>query len=323
MIINCDRNNPYQCNTNLLDNWYFGNAVNQQETNEYWGAAEYTVDRWRITKSDAGIFYSYGDGLTLYHKGKSEYYTSDATLQQPFNYFMSKQLFGKTITISILTTDNQLITTTGVLPTTTVTTNTGFSKYENNLGVGLHRTPRDYVKFTFKNISATEDKTILAVKTELGSQQTLAHKENGQWILNEIPNYREQLLRCLEYFHRWRAAKETLSITGTTHTTYIGIGFGLANNTARIILNTPIRMNNNSNNKITLSDMAILSFKDNRFNHTQITELNNMNTKIVWGVASDHVVLDIPVDGTPFVVGSTVYLEYNSYEAHVDLDCNI
>ena len=39
--------------------------------------------------------------------------------------------------------------------------------------------------------------TPIAAKLELGSQQTLAHQdEDGNWVLNEIPNYNEQLLRC-------------------------------------------------------------------------------------------------------------------------------
>ena len=39
----------------------------------------------------------------------------------------------------------------------------------------------------------------LAAKLELGDQQTLAHKENGVWVLNEIPDYGEQLRRCQMY----------------------------------------------------------------------------------------------------------------------------
>ena len=39
-----------------------------------------------------------------------------------------------------------------------------------------------------------------AAKLELGSQQTLAHQENGAWVLNEIPDYGEQLRRCQRYF---------------------------------------------------------------------------------------------------------------------------
>ena len=40
------------------------------------------------------------------------------------------------------------------------------------------------------------------MKLELGSVQTLAHQENGVWVLNEIPDYGEQLARCQRYFQR-------------------------------------------------------------------------------------------------------------------------
>lgn len=42
--------------------------------------------------------------------------------------------------------------------------------------------------------------TVKAVKLELGSQQTLAHQDaDGNWVLNEIPDYGEQLRRCQRY----------------------------------------------------------------------------------------------------------------------------
>lgn len=47
---------------------------------------------------------------------------------------------------------------------------------------------------------AAAGKKLVAVKLELGSQQTLAHQENGAWALNEIPDYGEQLRRCQRYF---------------------------------------------------------------------------------------------------------------------------
>ena len=44
------------------------------------------------------------------------------------------------------------------------------------------------------------NETIKAVKLELGTQQTLAHQDtNGVWVLNEIPDYGEQLARCQRY----------------------------------------------------------------------------------------------------------------------------
>ena len=52
----------------------------------------------------------------------------------------------------------------------------------------------------------TQGKTIRAVKLELGTQQTLAHQENGVWVLNEIPDYGEQLRRCQRYYQRLKAS---------------------------------------------------------------------------------------------------------------------
>ena len=40
---------------------------------------------------------------------------------------------------------------------------------------------------------------IKAMKLELGSEQTLAHLENGAWELNEIPDYGRELYECQRY----------------------------------------------------------------------------------------------------------------------------
>lgn len=41
--------------------------------------------------------------------------------------------------------------------------------------------------------------TIKAVKLELGSEQTLAHMESNIWVLNEIPDYGQELAKCQRY----------------------------------------------------------------------------------------------------------------------------
>ena len=73
-----------------------------------------------------------------------------------------------------------------------------------------------------KTISLTgTGQTFVAAKLELGSQQTLAHQDaDGNWVLNEIPDYGEQLRRCQRYF--WR------SWTGdrNTHNSILGVVFG-------------------------------------------------------------------------------------------------
>lgn len=53
-----------------------------------------------------------------------------------------------------------------------------------------------------------QGKTIRAVKLELGSVQTLAHQDaNGAWVLNEIPDYGEQLRRCQMYYFKTASAQ--------------------------------------------------------------------------------------------------------------------
>lgn len=62
--------------------------------------------------------------------------------------------------------------------------------------------------------SGNTDMTVKAVKLELGSVQTLAHQDaNGAWVLNEIPDYGEQLRRCQRYFVR--IGDSTAGYTGT------------------------------------------------------------------------------------------------------------
>ena len=69
-------------------------------------------------------------------------------------------------------------------------------------------------------ITAT-GKTLIAAKLELGSQQTLAHQDaDGNRVLNEIPDYGEQLARCQRYFYKTHYAQyQTINIAfeGTTY----------------------------------------------------------------------------------------------------------
>lgn len=44
-------------------------------------------------------------------------------------------------------------------------------------------------------------------KLELGSQQTLAHQDaDGNWAINELPDYGEQLLRCQRFYQLYSSA---------------------------------------------------------------------------------------------------------------------
>ena len=140
---------------NLLDNWYFGNPVNQRGQTIWQNAGEYTVDRWKLTSGTASLSAS---GLTL-----------NGTLVQ-----IRETTIGIPVMCSALLSDGSMITPT----------------YDDS--------SKTYT------ITATGE-TIKAVKLELGSYQTLAHNEgteaNPIWVLNEIPNFVEELRKCQRYLY--------------------------------------------------------------------------------------------------------------------------
>ena len=88
-----------------------------------------------------------------------------------------------------------------------------------------------YIRFTSMVDGA--EATIKAIKLELGSQQTLAHQENGKWVPNEIPDYGEQLRRCQRYFFKVGDASR-----------YCSLGNGVARDAqyVSITIPTPVTM---------------------------------------------------------------------------------
>lgn len=80
------------------------------------------------------------------------------------------------------------------------------------------------------------DMTVKAVKLELGSVQTLAHQDaNGAWVLNEIPDYGEQLRRCQRYFVR-------LSDGYADNGDICGVGYASTPNEVRVMVPLPCDM---------------------------------------------------------------------------------
>lgn len=83
-----------------------------------------------------------------------------------------------------------------------------------------------------KTVTVTADgKKLVAVKLELGPQQTLAHQEDGVWVLNEIPDYGEELTKCMRYLQVLAAPYDT---SGN------GVAIGYANNTVDLWVPIPL-----------------------------------------------------------------------------------
>ena len=184
----------YHTNPNLLDNWYFVNPVNQRGQMEYITTG-YTVDRWRITDGVAAtlqggalnISYTVaGWNLTTFLDNvliPGATYTLSCLYKATVNpirlvcsWGANKYFFNEQAPIS---DDWALAEITGTIPTDASIDANQIVIQSLNTGSG---------SFSIK-----------AAKLELGGTQTLAHKENEKWVLNEIPDFGEQLRRCVYY----------------------------------------------------------------------------------------------------------------------------
>ena len=185
---------------NLLDNWYFVGGGSQQGGGQfpinntgltsYTTHQAYTIDKWRL------YIYSGSSTVALTNNGVNLSGT-DAALQQ-FIY-NTNDLLGKQVTLSALI-DGELIYNTAVVPSTfSAGLNTILVQFTDyNISLISRTAPAgDGEHFMISiGIKTTTPKLLQAVKLELGNTQTLAHKdESGNWVLNEIPNYEEQLVR--------------------------------------------------------------------------------------------------------------------------------
>lgn len=184
----------FPCNPNLMDNWYFGNPVNQRGRTSYTGAG-YVIDRW--IKQDS-------DGMTTLNEEYVSLVGQGKNLDQLVRDNIYKHLRGKEVTLSVLARGNVAI----IGEDFTNSYSVAYLQSETFTVVSKTMTVRsDADRFVY-HIQPQDGNPvdIVAVGLELGSQQTLAHQENGVWVLNEIPDYGEQLRRCQRYYQRLKAS---------------------------------------------------------------------------------------------------------------------
>lgn len=157
-------------NENLLHNWYFGNPVNRNGLTEYSGSKQY-IDRWKGKNGQTKI---------VLHDGYIEFLATSTG----YGYFEQEVGYDNTriVTLSVLMATGEVYYKTGTNPQVSVG---GVLVYGTNGNVNIRT-------------SATST-NIIAIKLEYGDTQTLAHQENGVWVLNEIPDYAEQMAICMQY----------------------------------------------------------------------------------------------------------------------------
>ena len=175
----------------------------------------YGIDRWKIAYNPDSLSLLVTDsGLKV---GGS--ITTGLFLGQWFEDGFAKGLINRICTVSLLFSDGTFVTGSGVFPekdgvdATLINTNDVIVYLQYNAS----SQNKPCVVMVLKNAS----KAVFAAKLELGSQQTLAHQENGVWVLNEIPDYGEQLRRCHGYLLDSRESGSENSYSGIANETWL------------------------------------------------------------------------------------------------------
>ncbi len=173
-------------NPNLLINWYFGNPVNQRGQTNYTGGPSYSIDMLKLTHNMGLSVQSNGIVFSTVNNNDGAY----ASLVSG-DSVLTADVFGGTM--SVLTADGNLYSQeVKNIPENILNIAEGVDFYSDR--------EKQYATLGVRLASGATSPVILAVKLELGPEQTLAHQDaNGAWVLNEIPDYGEQLLKCQRY----------------------------------------------------------------------------------------------------------------------------
>lgn len=233
-----DLNDPYantgfgRSNRNYLDNWYFvggGSQYGRQFPINQYGAASYTassvngrtIDRWVIASPTITVT-PRSWGIELAGSGGENF-------SQVIDAEVAKDLWGKTVTGSLLLADGTFLKGTTVFPTQPPSGggwsfSAMFYDAHCNLIVGVSETGR--TEF-FVQLSSTSPIAIEKVKLELGAVSTL--------LFDTAPNYNDVLSKCQQYLwvETWAANTPIAS--------------GIAFNTSSVFdFITPVQMHSGS-----------------------------------------------------------------------------
>ena len=172
----------FPCNPNILDNGNF-QVWQRYPEGTYTGVPNmtYIADRWMFISSDGNIANTITKAGDYGIKNVSG--PSVRVLQRLENAARYNE---KLLTLSVLKGNGELPSCTEVASDWTETTDILHYFRERNPDIDVEW--------------LTTGDTWLAVKLELGPQQTLAHQENGVWVLNEIPKFGDQLAECQRYY---------------------------------------------------------------------------------------------------------------------------
>lgn len=187
-------------NPNLFGNWYFVNPVNQRGETKYSVVAGstdlYSIDRWRI-RNGAGDLIVEEDGIRL----RCTSSTYDLYVEQYFE----KLSAADAVCFSLLASEasGKVYFQTGHV----VSNSYGpVGQVSEGITQVVDTSKRDIARVIIQLKPGASVK-LRAAKLEYGTMQTLCHKDDsGNLVLNEIPNYAEELAKCQRYYQLFSSA---------------------------------------------------------------------------------------------------------------------
>jgi hypothetical protein len=172
---------------NLLDNWYFVNPINQRGLDSYANSSGlYGIDRWKILSGLSNFCYvEINDGYVSIVNANTT----------PGNYIYVAQYFEHDITPAGVPRTVSIMDKDGIVRSST---NSNVINWVYGDGIYIYQGDAKSLNI---RLDAGKRLNMKAIKLELGPSQTIAHQDiAGNWMLNEIPDYGEQLARCQRYY---------------------------------------------------------------------------------------------------------------------------
>lgn len=204
--------NEIKCNKNYLINHYMGGGgsqrtdksdclpINQRGQTNHSGVG-YGLDMWTSTNSNCNVELLTNALRMFGTNGENNWLHQKAFCVNP------DFLIGKQITVSILFSNGELSYATGILPINRPTSGTAGFSSNGVRNIGIYERSTGEVFAQIGNTSGG-NLDFIDCKLELGSEQTLCHNEGTDetpvWVLNEIPDYDEELRNCQLYFERFK-----------------------------------------------------------------------------------------------------------------------
>lgn len=170
-------------NPNILHNWYLIDPIDQQGVTSIGSGLSYWIDRWLGEQMELTT-----DGI----KPKAD--SPTGYIIQRLEPKLIEALNGRFVTLSCLVNG---ILYSGTLSYHPAPEGTNYYFFTNE---SVHTAVREDGSIL---LWCADNSTIIqAVKLELGNCQTLAHKINDTWILNDLPNNALELLKCQRYYYQ-------------------------------------------------------------------------------------------------------------------------